>query len=248
MPTRASGKPPRPRGPAQPAGSGPWTLRGAQNRRALPLGRQRGAGAVAVHEGRIIYVGGQRIVFQNGSPRRIPVADVDVYDPATDSWTPLPDMPTPRDHFGVGVVGGKLYAVGGRALRFDQPVAATEALDLSTGVWSTGLAPIPTKRGGFATGVVGGRVVTIGGESPHAAAATPLHVHAHEETQAYDPEEDAWRTLPPMPLPRYGIQGAVVDRGIWIAGGGTGMSVDATAAVHVLYPTGRPPALPAPAG
>lgn len=224
-------------------GSGLWSQRAG-----LPLGRQRGAGAVAVHDGRIVYVGGQRIVFENGFPRRIPVAEVDVYDPATDTWTRMPDMPTPRDHFGVGVVGDTLYAVGGRALRFDQPVAATEALDLRTGAWTIGLAPIPTKRGGFATGVVGGRIVAIGGESPHAAGATPLHVHAHEQAEAYDPDEDAWRTLPPMPLPRYGIQGAVEDRGIWVAGGGTGMSVDATAALHVLYPAGRPPARPAPAG
>ncbi|HEV2814211.1 MAG TPA: hypothetical protein VGW10_13235 [Solirubrobacteraceae bacterium] len=211
--------------------TGDWSAKAG-----LPPGRERGAGAVAVHDGRIIYAGGQRIVH-DPLPRRVPVAEVDLYDPATDTWSRLPDMPTPRDHLGLAVVGDAAYAIGGRKLRFDLPVTATEALDLTTRQWRTDLAPIPTSRGGHATGVVGGRIFAIGGESPHPQPPTPLHVHAHDDVEAYDPAEDAWRPMARMPFGRYGIQAAMHDRGIWIAGGGTGMSVDATDSLAVFFPT-----------
>jgi hypothetical protein len=44
--------------------------------------------------------------------------------------------------------------------------------------------------------------------------------------------------MAPMPFGRYGIQGAVHDRGIWVAGGGLGLSVDATDALSVFFPGG----------
>lgn len=202
----------------------------------LPAGRERGAGAMVVHDGRIIYAGGQRIVVENATPRRIAVGYVDVYDPATDTWSPLADMPTPREHFGAAVVGDTLYAVGGRQMRLDLPVVTTEALDLRTGKWRTGLAAIPTPRGGFATGVVGREIITAGGESPDPAPPTPLDAHVNDEVEAYDPATDRWRTRPSMPLPRFGIQGATSGGGLWIAGGGVGLSVRTTNSLDVFYP------------
>jgi hypothetical protein len=195
-----------------------WSLRAG-----LPAQRARGAGAAVAHAGRLYYVGGLR--------DNEPMAMVDVYDPAADAWTALADMPTPRDHLGVAVVDGVLYAVGGRQAAFETEVATTEALDLRTGTWRTGRAPIPTPRGGFATGAVDGRIVTIGGES---AAGV------HEQVELYDPAADTWTTLAPMPLPRHGIQGAPLGAGVWIAGGGTDLNVAATGAIDVFYPPPRP--------
>src|SRR5690606_2664578 len=37
------------------------------------------------------------------------------YDPATDKWQTLPDMPTPRHGHAVVAVGGTLFAIGGGA-------------------------------------------------------------------------------------------------------------------------------------
>ena len=37
--------------------------------------------------------------------------EVDVYDPATDTWTRVADLPTPRGHIGATVLGGRLYAI-----------------------------------------------------------------------------------------------------------------------------------------
>lgn len=202
-----------------------WTARAS-----LPAARVRGAGAAVAHRGRLYYVGGLQ---DNGATA---VALADVYDPATDSWTSLPDMPTPRDHLGLAVVGERLYAVGGRAAAFDTEVDATQAFDLATGKWSGGLAPLPTLRAGFATAVVDGEIVTIGGES----AKGP-----HDEVEGYDPATNLWRTLAPVPLPRHGIQGVGFAGAEWIAGGGTDTLVAATASLDVFYPGPRPaPALP----
>ncbi len=195
-----------------------WALKAG-----LPADRARGAGAIAVHGGRLIYVGGLR----GGAA----VAQVDAYDPAANAWTPLPDMPTPRDHLGVAVIGDTLYAVGGRQASFETEIAATEALDLKKGTWRTGLARIPTLRAGFATAAVDGEIVTVGGEGPEGV---------YDEVEAYDPATDRWRALAPSPIPRHGVQGAAHGGGIWLAGGGTDLLVAATDSLDVLYPGARP--------
>jgi N-acetylneuraminic acid mutarotase len=189
---------------------------------SLPKARQRAAGAVAVHAGKLIYVGGLR----NGSQA---VSEVDMYDPAADASTP-------RDHLGVAVVGNTLYAVGGRQGAFETEVAATEALDLKTMKWRTGLARIPTLRAGFATAAIDGEIVTVGGEGP---------AGVYDQVEAYDTATNSWRSLAASPLPRHGVQGVGFGGGLWVAGGGTDLLVGATAALDVFYPGARPqPALP----
>src|SRR5262249_35478572 len=69
-----------------------------------PLTRQ-GHGAAVVN-GRIYVIGGA------GEDSR-PFGSVQVYDPATGTWTARANMPTSRGLFGTGVVGGAVYALGG---------------------------------------------------------------------------------------------------------------------------------------
>lgn len=168
-----------------------------------PMTRPRGAGAVAVHAGRIYYAGG----LSDGRA----VSWFDVYDPKRDSWSRLPAMPRARDHFQAVVVGGKLYAIGGRDSELGKEYAETDAFDFATDRWETGLAPIPTKRGGFAAAVLGDEILVIGGEDAHGA---------HREVEAYDVRRDRWRTLDPMPTPRHGIQAVVCGGAVYVAAGG----------------------------
>ena len=46
-------------------------------------------------------------------PFSVPTGKVEVYDPASDSWAQLKDMPTPRGFFGTASIEGKIFAVGG---------------------------------------------------------------------------------------------------------------------------------------
>jgi hypothetical protein len=58
------------------------------------------------------------------------------YDPRTDRWTRLRDMPTARGALAVGVAGGRLYAAGGAAGR--RALATLEVYDFATGRWRRG--------------------------------------------------------------------------------------------------------------
>ena len=57
-----------------------------------------------------IYAFGGYVPGVSGHPG---VATVEVYDPATDTWTTAPDMPTGRFGPRTSVVDGKIYAIGG---------------------------------------------------------------------------------------------------------------------------------------
>ncbi|WP_158894587.1 Kelch repeat-containing protein [Amycolatopsis anabasis] len=172
-------------------------------RTPMPPGRERGAAGVAEHDGQIYVTGG----LHDYLPTRM----LDRYDPRTDTWTALPDMPTAREHLGAAFVGDTLYAVGGRQVLPGLEVTATEAFDVTTNRWRTGLAPIPHGRGGLAITALGGQVYAIGGEVLGGVSA---HV------EAYQPTTDTWQTLPPMPTPRHGIQAPAMNGKLWVAGGG----------------------------
>jgi hypothetical protein len=166
--------------------------------------RARGAGGVAVFDGRIYYAGG----LHGGAA----VNWFDVYDPQANSWTALPDMPTARDHFHAVVLDGRFWAIGGRSRDIGATTTANEAFAFASGGWATGSKPLPTPRGGFAAAAHGDEVVVIGGEDASKAHAT---------VEAYNVKTDAWRTLEPMPVGRHGIQAATCNGGFYIAGGGT---------------------------
>jgi len=168
-----------------------------------PMPRGRGAGGVAVYNGKIYYAGG----LHGG----VAVPWFDVYDPVANTWTQLPDMPRPRDHFQAVVLGGKFYAIGGRNGAIDATTTANDAFDFASGVWQTGRAPLPTARGGFAAAALGNEILIIGGEG----GGTTFHT-----VEAYDTVNDSWRTLAPMPTARHGIQAVVCNGGVYIADGG----------------------------
>lgn len=164
--------------------------------------RGRGAGAVAVRGGKIYYAGG----LHGGTA----VSWFDVYDPAANSWSSLPNMPRPREHFHGAVVNGSFWAIGGRQGPINSTIGQTDAFDFAAGVWRTGYAPIPTRRGGFGVGVAGDEVIVFGGEGGGVQSAV----------QAYDTVNDSWRSLTPMAKPRHGIQVAECGGAFYIAAGG----------------------------
>jgi hypothetical protein len=43
-----------------------------------------------------------------------PTSQVEMYNPATDTWTILNNMPTAREYFSATTVEGKIYIIGGQ--------------------------------------------------------------------------------------------------------------------------------------
>lgn len=107
-----------------------------------------------------------------------------------------------------------------------QPTTLRDAhiYDLDTGRWSS-VSPMLSPRAHFAIGVLqNGRVVVAGGLCSVTEEVTYLNVLTDDEetltshgstplaeAELYDPVEDAWTALPPMPHgPRAGCSGAVL--------------------------------------
>ena len=184
----------------------------------LPDGRARGAGGVAVYKGRIYYAGG----LHEGEA----VGWFDVYDPSSDSWASLADMPTARDHFQGAVVDGVFYAIGGRDTTINATTPVVEVYDFASNTWSALDTELPTPRGGFAVAVLGEEILTIGGEGGG---------KAYNTVEAFHTVTNTWRTLTPVPTARHGIQAAVCNGGVYVAAGGAEQGGSAPTNVHEVF-------------
>jgi N-acetylneuraminic acid mutarotase len=189
-------------------------------RDGAPMLTPRGALAVAVVDGRIHAIGGNAKgardlpPHQHGAPRSDgSVGTHEVYDPATNSWTRLAPMPTPRNHLGAAVAGGKIHAVGGR-VPGDMELTAHEVYDPATDSW-TAAAPLPTGRSGIAVVAHRGLVYVFGGETVRTLRSKTFH-----EVERFDPATGRWQRLPPMPTARHGLGAASSGDGIHVLGGG----------------------------
>jgi hypothetical protein len=84
---------------------------------------------------------------------------VEVYDPATDSWTVAAPMPTAREWLTAVVYGEMIYAIGGYSGSVSNRV---EVYDPATDSW-TGAVPMSAGREWFAAVVCGDWIYAVGG-------------------------------------------------------------------------------------
>ena len=88
---------------------------------------------------------------------------VEVYDPATDTWTTKSPMPTPRYAYAACAVNGNIYAMGGAD--FFPPTefyTSVEEYNPITDTWAT-KSPMPVERHDFPACAVDGKIYAIGG-------------------------------------------------------------------------------------
>lgn len=179
---------------------------------------KRSAGVAIVHEGKIYVVGGR-------PPRG---HDFAVYDPATDSWEALPDLPSQRNHIAAELIAGRIHVFGGRlggGFQSDK-TAAHEVYDPRTRRWTVA-APMLRPRSGINSVTAHGCVHVWGGEE--AAGVFPDH-------DVYDPRRDAWTKLPNMAIPIHGVTGATFADGlIYVTGGGTEVGGNSGSLLNQVY-------------
>ena len=117
----------------------------------------RGGLAVAVLDGRVHALG--------GSGERVTNAH-EVYDPATNRWTPRQRRCPPR---AITSPPSPSRAACGRwagaPRSWVEQYANVEIYDPATDAWRTG-APLPVGRGGLAAAALPDRVLVFGGEAP----------------------------------------------------------------------------------
>lgn len=158
--------------------------------------------------GLALVVWGRKLYAIAGRGSNGPSAAVEVYDPATDTWTRAADKPTPVAYVGAGLVDGMVYVPGGCDGEGNASVV-TEVYDPRADGWSTG-PPLPDPRCAYALAGYEGRLYLFGGTDGRGVLAT---------TRVFDPEEGQWEARSPMPAPRTVAAAATVEDRIYVVGG-----------------------------
>jgi N-acetylneuraminic acid mutarotase len=191
---RSSGKPVE-----SPAGN--WT-------EADPLPSWRyefGAGTV---EGDIYVVGGLTLpsVYH-------PTDRVEAYNTRTGRWRRVAPLPIKVHHPGVAALGGHLYVAGGNGLRISARSTLFE-YDPAVDAW-TRKASMPTARGALGVAALGGKIYAAGG----AVGAGWKGKRIFGTLEVYEPREDRWETLDPMPTAREHVACAAAGGLFFVLGG-----------------------------
>jgi N-acetylneuraminic acid mutarotase len=188
-----------------------------------PMPAPRGSGIAFEVGGKFYVIGGAMVqpgaksVIASGATGRA-VTTNDMYDPATKKWTTRQAMPTARNHNFGGVVGGKIYVIGGRmgaagiGLAINTDVV--EEYDPVKDTWGGAMARMPTPRSGGGYATYGGRIYVAGGENN-----TDKVAGAFKAVEAFDPVTNRWFPFPSMPNPRHGVATAVLGNKLHLVSG-----------------------------
>ncbi|HWW82382.1 MAG TPA: tyrosinase family protein, partial [Vicinamibacterales bacterium] len=189
-----------------------------------PLPGKRGAALAAEVGGKIYLIGGATTAdgskdpfFTFFGPSKV-LSTNDVYDPATNKWESRTPMSVARNHAFGAAVNGKIYVIGGRTghafILSATNTDVVEEYNPFSNSWSAPKERMPTARSGGAWGTDGRRIFVAGGE-----VTTTELVGAFRAIEAYDAVTNSWMTLPPMPMPRHGVAGAVIGNQFHLVSG-----------------------------
>jgi N-acetylneuraminic acid mutarotase len=169
---------------------------GWQSKQTLPLPRSEVASAVL--RGKIVVVGG--FLADGASSAR-----VDVYDPATDRWSRLPDLPVAVNHAMAAADGRRVYVAGGYA----DGTARRDLFVLENGRWRR-LPSMPAARAAAGAAVVAGKLYVVGGVVSQGRLA--------REAFVYEPGRRRWSAVA-GPTPREHLGVAALGGTIYAVGG-----------------------------
>ena len=165
--------------------------------------------ATATLDGRIYVIGGGDVTA--GVIPAPPTTTVEVYDPATDSWTLATPMLRAVTNHAAVALNGRIYVIGGQE-EFLPMSDAVQEYDPVTQLWTlrTGM---PTAREAIGAAVLDGRIFVVGGSSGGMDVTT---------VEAYDPVADSWTSLASLSEPRRDLAAEVLGGELVALGGYTG--------------------------
>jgi N-acetylneuraminic acid mutarotase len=131
----------------------------------------------------------------------------ELYDPASNSWSRLPDLPFGVNHASAATLQGRAVVLGGyvAAGRAVRTVLVGDARR-----WRA-LPPMPSRRGAAGAAVLGGRLYVVGGVGPVGLARAVFE---------YSPGPRRWRSVP-APTPREHLAVVAAGGRLWAIGGRT---------------------------
>lgn len=134
------------------------------------------------------------------------------FDPSTNRWASLPDMPQGRSAASIAAFDGKLVVAGGVDMDFNR-LSSVQQLDLQTGCWSN-LPDMPTARCSAGVTVLGDKLVIVGGKEGGCCGSD-----TSKSVLQFDAVNQAWSQLPDMPFGRCNASAAVIDSKLVVLGG-----------------------------
>ncbi len=155
--------------------------------------------------GKIYAMGG----YQSLNPFPFaPTNKAHVYDPDTDSWEAIQDIPVSLGSAATIVLDEQIHLIGGGA---NNALSSHFIYDPITDVWSTALS-MNTSRSGLSAALVNGKIYAFGGYFLSGG------VQSLSSAERYDPSTNNWTPITAMPFTKLGISSAVLDDRIYIIG------------------------------
>ncbi len=191
-----------------------------KRRAEIPSSRQRAAVGAVSYDGKLYLVGG---VIPGPEQRR--VAWFDEYDPVTDTWRVLPNLPHPRDHVSAAVIDDTLYIATGR-LSVDTSVHAYHFNDQ---IWARHISQVPEPRANSTAVAVGNHLLLIGG------VAANMHA-ASVRVDAFNVITRRWQQLQPLHAGRESSIAVVISNQLHVVGGNTSVNAGDISSVHEHIP------------
>ena len=170
-----------------------------------------------------------------------------VYDPQTETWTKLPDLPRPMTHTGVTSVDRTIYFAGGVVGSSDpdtldkiSAIREVWSYNVDTQEWNA-LPPLPEPRGAGELVALGNELHFFGGTTLDREESVSDHwilSLADLEDGADLESSDLWTPSAPLPKPRNHLGSTALGGKIYAIGGQTGHNegLETQPYVHVWDP------------
>ena len=144
-------------------------------------------------------------IYDSGSGK------LEVYNPSTDTWAVMADMPESRYNFGSFMIGDDIYCVGGQ---YSNDVRnSVFQYNISSNTWSV-KNNLPVQMFGTESAVVDGNAYIVCGA--RSIYSPPFNIPA---TYMYDQTNDLWIEKASMPLPVEHASVETYDGKIYVFGG-----------------------------
>lgn len=145
--------------------------------------------ATPLDDGKVLVLGGNGDAVAHSQ-----LASAEIYDPATNGWTPVPDMSVPRvEHSATALPDGRVLVAGGADA--ETYWSSSEIFDPRTLRWARTGDMSAARAGHSATAWGDGKVLVAGGLFRY---SDPL-----ASAEIYDPVRGCWDEAPSMTAARY---------------------------------------------
>ncbi len=156
---------------------------------------------IAALNGEIWNVGGAILQADevSGHRPRLPIDDVDIYNPSTNTWRSGPPLATARQEPVVVTAKGRIYAIGGADK--NDPLDSVESIGPGDTAWRSE-PPLPQPMRQFAGCVLDGIIYVV----------------SQNGALSFDPQAAQWTELPTAPQLPQASQIAAHDGQVWVLG------------------------------